>query len=558
MKFDWSKFKKIDSNRDHTVLQSEEGHIVHISNKALQKDMLEALNKLPVVQKLYQGGQVKKIQAPGTKKEQDKVSEGFKNALGFKKMKNGGEVGVDGEEVQNEELLKVLGAADKGALLKQSGQISEDVPNSQAGQHIATMPLDQQASLVASSLPQAMDQQEQGDLVPATPPAEEAVAQEAPQEQAMPGQQTGQQLDDIFNRYAQGMRGETTAAKTEAKSEAGILGQAVEQLQQQQEKLQQAETNIIGQNAQLVEDMKNMPTDAVVGRRSFAGMLASAIGIMIGGAPIVAAINRYIDQDVQEQMQERSKKENLFKKNLELLGSTKAAADMTKLNLLTMTELKIKEAAQKGVSQAALPKLQQQLAELDLKKQKLIKDLAQNQIQNQALLQAQQAKGPEAKYGEIINQLERVNPKLAESYRARLTPVGFANTTEDAKQAKQLIGDSDVSRGSIDRLLQIANVPYKSLDLSLREEASAIANTLIGSLRVPVTGPGAMNESEKEILQSLARNPTKFLSLDVQNKKALKTLKDWVNRSERERLQAMGLKPKATNQFSSTGRKVGK
>lgn len=99
--FDLKGFVKVDANRDHTVFQSEEGHLIYVANKSVAKDVHDAMRHIPV-QKMSQGGVVRrpvkeepKPTLPGQDKDKKAISASFNNAMGWKRMADGGVVEQD-------------------------------------------------------------------------------------------------------------------------------------------------------------------------------------------------------------------------------------------------------------------------------------------------------------------------------------------------------------------------------------------------------------------------------------------------------------------------------
>lgn len=109
-----------------------------------------------------------------------------------------------------------------------------------------------------------------------------------------------------------------------------------------------------------------------------------------------------------------------------------------------------------------------------------------------------------------------------------LTVVGYNGqfpSKEEAKTFREMAVTKDSSEKMINRLIEINSTPGKSMSPDLRVEAENIQKVLIGNLRVLLTGPGAMNESEQKLLNDVIANPTSILSRDSGNLTSLNTLK---------------------------------
>ncbi len=154
------------------------------------------------------------------------------------------------------------------------------------------------------------------------------------------------------------------------------------------------------------------------------------------------------------------------------------------------------------------------------------------------------AKQDPSKAQDIVDLIQTVDPKRAEHLQKTLVPgVGFANTEKDASDVKESKVGLDNAKQGIKRLLEINKAPGKSLSPSLRAEASTLQQTLVGLLRLPITGPGAMNEGERKMLEGIIANPTNLFSLDSSNKIRLKTLEKKLEGGYNNLLRSKGLAP---------------
>lgn len=132
--------------------------------------------------------------------------------------------------------------------------------------------------------------------------------------------------------------------------------------------------------------------------------------------------------------------------------------------------------------------------------------------------------------------------KLGQMERDRLVPgLGLANTKEGAAKIKDLKRDMDAAQDSIEQLAQIADTPGKKFDLRTRAKADQLQKTLIGQLRIALTGPGALSDSERQLIEGAIANPTDIFSLDTTNRQRLSTLKNILDRKVALAAQSEGI-----------------
>jgi len=113
-----------------------------------------------------------------------------------------------------------------------------------------------------------------------------------------------------------------------------------------------------------------------------------------------------------------------------------------------------------------------------------------------------------------------------------LTVEGFTGKTRTAQQATDFAQEVRIAKeatNGIDQLLEMIDTPGKSLSLQERARASVIQNTLIGSLRLKIVGPGALSEKEIEVLKATIADPTKFFAFDSTIKASLEKMKQYLS-----------------------------
>jgi hypothetical protein len=84
-------------------------------------------------------------------------------------------------------------------------------------------------------------------------------------------------------------------------------------------------------------------------------------------------------------------------------------------------------------------------------------------------------------------------------------------------------------------------------------KAKSISSILTGALRVPITGPGAVNESEYKLLAEIIADPSRFFSLAESNKVRLQELLNITDRRLEDQANSLGYKLSTTGEVKSSG-----
>ena len=132
--------------------------------------------------------------------------------------------------------------------------------------------------------------------------------------------------------------------------------------------------------------------------------------------------------------------------------------------------------------------------------------------------------------------------KYQDEYQARTIPgIGTAPSIATATELRGLQTAYEQVDTGVERLLEILEKDFKSFSPELRAEANVITGLLTGALRVPITGPGAFSESEKELIDGIVANPTRIFSMDDKTKKSLQTLRTRIKESRDSYAKSIGI-----------------
>jgi len=402
---DLSKFKKIDANKDHTIMQSADGHVIHISHKAISKEMHDALRNLPI-QKLAYGGVVQKMSqgGPVSKEAADNFAKSFQNAsgkpavakaaakFGIKKMSDGGIVGIQGEDVERRELSPFLkhiadsvigGASSTAEAFGNLGNAALDVvaprvPKATGVPVDSELPeqtvfSDEVANKLSPSSPENIE-------IPKTAPIE-GMSAAAPEEPGV--------IEQANKDYQAGLQQEVKATSDIASGQQKALEAQQARIQEHTELLKE---NVKKQKesydsfAQYISDpQNNVNPQRYMANKGTWGRMSTAIGLALGGAPAWEFLNKQIQEDIDAQKRDVENKKTLYAENLKLLGNEEAAFEKTLLMMNQFAENQIKIAALKQASPQAKAHALKLAGEFAMKNGELLVNEAKRKTQQQIL-----------------------------------------------------------------------------------------------------------------------------------------------------------------------------
>ena len=331
---------------------------------------------------------------------------------------------------------------------------------------------------------------------------------------------------------------ENVAAISETQKKLADIAKANADFQaQQQTKIMEAETDLkneIERVSNLKVDPSRYWAEKSTGQKIGLGisLFLGALGAGQTGVNQAAnVINSAIDQDIKiqqgdiaQQTKGLDRKRGLFAEMKRKYKDDLMAREATRAAYLQDAQLKIQEIANKYEGQDISAKAMQLIGQIE----------TQKQAAQSAFLSRLQQTQP-------VTADANVN-MLTEDQRERFVPgYGLALTKEAAKQGRELAGTIESIKGNIDELIKISQQSGKSLSPTDRARANTISSILIGQLRLPIVGPGAVSEKELELLQTIIADPTRIMSLDVTNRQRLKTLRERMDTQTANQLKTLGL-----------------
>lgn len=406
----------------------------------------------------------------------------------------------------------------------------------------------------------AEQSQEEADTLPIDPNIDQSMALAPQQQIAAPlaPQLIAQQIDPTTQSLINAENAKATAAQKLANEQIKIEQEKQSQLQSVL-KDYEAKKSEIDNNLKLIrQEVSNAQInpdkfwsgykDPITGKQTGGHSKTMAtIGMILGGfSPIegpngaIEYLKFQMDRDLEAQKQNLASKENLLNATLKEYGNLRDATDAAKLILMDDAKSRIAIAASKTSGELAKIEAQKAIANINQSQAKIADDLAKRSTLGNLKALADQDPSKIPLYTDALEMAG--DEKLAKSIRGREVPgVGLARTEKDASELKALKGDVDAARSGIKELLSIANKPLKSLSPTEIARAQTIQGMLQGALRLPIVGPGAVSESEREMLQNIIANPTKIFSLDSSNRTRLKTLQAQLDEKFKQMASARGL-----------------
>lgn len=268
-------------------------------------------------------------------------------------------------------------------------------------------------------------------------------------------------------------------------------------------------------------------TGAKIGAAIAIGLGAYAAGMNGGPNQALQIIQDAIKRDVDLQAAKRGaikeraqNNQNIYQMKLQQFGDDEQARQAAQAQMLQLAKIRIDRSAAIAKSQEAKANAQALSGQIDMKLGEIYGNIAEKQAdrhmkENQLKLQGREA----------------YVPALG----------GFATSKEGAAKVNELAAATNQAKDGVQRLLQIADMPSKSISPEIRAEADTVARVAQAALRLPILGPGTVQENERKLLESIVADPTKVFSLDSVNKKRLQTLVTSLDRNLESTGKAYGI-----------------
>lgn len=577
MKFSYKNWKKVKAEKDHTIFQNDKGDELKVAHSRLSPKIRAELASLPV--HMASGGKVEKDDEEKDKKDEEIKDIELKDApmesapdmsapqpmsATATEMASSPSAAQPLPEIPlaqrighhiGSSVSNALGDAGR-AIGNVGGAIVSPFVNAAQGAVQGAQGVDPQQAAMAQQQAAQAPVAPQAASAPGIAPDSLGTAQSAPV--AAPAQSPGLAQDEMglyqkgISEQEQGLKKEAAAVAEQAKAEAKALQDS--QMAQQKiladyqtdYKAKEAEYNSVladYQNGHIdpshVWSSKNVPNKIA----TVIGILASGLGAgMAGGNSenmAMKVLNSEIDRDIDAQKANIHSKGNILNALSSQMGNMRAGTEMLRSIKLGIAAEEMKKAAAVAKDPMAQARLLEESGKLHAAAAPVIAKMAAQNTVNK--LMSEVNKDP-TRAPMLFQAMRKLDPKQAQEMEQRYVPgMGFALTDNDAKELKELKGTVDTVKTGVKELLKINKTSGSSISLEQRAKAEVISKSLVGLLRVPLTGPGAMNEGERKMLEEIVANPTKIFSLSSSNKTRLTQLTKLMDEKMATSAKARGL-----------------
>ena len=255
--------------------------------------------------------------------------------------------------------------------------------------------------------------------------------------------------------------------------------------------------------------------------------IISGIALFLGAAPNSAGQNKAmmamqaaLEDDLRAQEQDVANYKGLYNDLKDTFGDRRQARLAATAAYINNAQLKLQQIASQYKSPQIQGNFEMLYGKLEEEKEKLKNELQMNWL----------ATAAKAREGD-------------EKIRERFVPgMGLALTKEDATKLKE---EGATTYSAIDTIKEIKKIAGSGsrLNPNTRNAVKQKIGLLVGALRVPVVGPGAFTDSEREFIGTLVGNPNKIFTLQGLEMNKLTQLEDTLKRSRAAKARAYGMQP---------------
>lgn len=300
-------------------------------------------------------------------------------------------------------------------------------------------------------------------------------------------------MESGFQKQAQGLEKMAQAESKGAQAEAQVAGQAAKDLEALAQKTEAQVFDLEQERKRRVEDVANakVDPDRYLASRSTGQRIGNAIGLILGGIgsgvtgqPNLAAnfIQSQIDADIEAQKSELGKKENLLRQNMAQFGNLKDAQTMTKVNLMDIAALKMKQQAAAIRDPMAQARLLDEAGKLEVAAEQILGPI---RFKRELLKSATPDMDP-VRLVAIVPEKDR--PKVIEEIE------GAKNFGKSQATILKLFGKVDDQN----------KIFSKSSILGMPDAPSLAAWKAMGISALKAAGSGALSDNEAKLWESLA------------------------------------------------------
>jgi hypothetical protein len=290
--------------------------------------------------------------------------------------------------------------------------------------------------------------------------------------------------------------------KADSIKQEHIKLQAEEQVAQD-EIARQRKTVEDAQNKLAEEDLQlgKIDPDRFWKNKSTGSKILAAIGMMLGGAPAVGIVQQQIKNDIDAQ--NLTNKQSLAKRAqaIKLVNT-----QIDRLSALTNDKFKQEKLQlskqQLGIQLEKINMDRLKLAQNEIKKKQLQKDISQGKLKDPTLLNKEDR--------------DRV-------VRMRDGSIQLADNKKASEAVRKFQAEVEPAIKGAHRILKISEEGSR-LNLKDRARIATDLKALVGQLRIPFTGPGVLTDTEYERLLDTIGDPNKLFAIPEIERTKIKTV----------------------------------
>lgn len=312
-------------------------------------------------------------------------------------------------------------------------------------------------------------------------------------------------------------KAESSAAQQQAMAES-VQDLKLEQLRfdTQMRKLDAERENLIKDYSSGKIDANRVYNNMTTGNRVLAGISVLLGGLSQGltGAksnPAMDVINNAIDRDIDSQKADLGKKQNLLSLNLQKYGNLKDATQATKMQIMTIAQAQVNEAAAKSGSKQALAASQMFNADLDLKMSTIKSQLAASEAMSEKMNQP-----GGVPYKDVMKMNQDLQDKMVQLPNGNYLP---AFNKESAGKVRDIQSEIYRVKDTLNQAKQFMD-QGASLPLTDRNKlAKTINQRVLGELKSKaMLDLGALTESDLALLEPMVPSVGDFFSAGSKQK----------------------------------------
>ncbi len=389
-----------------------------------------------------------------------------------------------------------------------------------------------------------------------------AVSQAKPQQSALPGQ-----INSSFAKQQQATKAvaEAQALKFEAEANQRDLFAKEQQqkeleYQQQAQQMEERSSTEIAKLQSVQEQMSKFEFKDYWADKSSGQRAMAAIAIALGGIGAayqgngaknrgLEAVNGVIERDLNLQKLQYEKLKGSGEMSKSIFGLMNQQFD-NKTQAMTATRMFMNDRMANKISEitskygATEVRERGIIAVEGLKQQNAVLQEQFKQAAKQQALLDQVSDPASADMRNLssaqVQQLDKAYKGFADRY---VPGYGEATNPEQAKEFNKYRASVEPAIKGAERILQASKDLNRITDLSKRAEIATEIKALVGQLRLPFTGPGAMTEKEYDRLLDVIGDPNKLMALPALERVKLNTVLKKLQTDMNNQAKNSGLRP---------------